>query len=46
MRNLIKQILARRIELPKSSLVSAIYLYYDGWDGIENEEWKTISALE
>ena len=43
--DMIKNIISKRIELPKA-LVSAIYLYYDGWNGIVNEEWKTISALE
>jgi hypothetical protein len=41
---LINSILTNKITLPKS-LVSAFYMYYDDWDGFENEEWKIITAI-
>ena len=44
--DLIKHILTKRIELPKDRFVSALYMYYDGWDGVDNEEWKVITPLE
>ena len=44
--DLIKHILNKRYELPKDGLVSAFYMYYDGWDGLDKEEWKVITTLE
>jgi hypothetical protein len=44
--NLIKSILNKRTLLPKDSLVSALYMFYDGWNGLLNEEWKSILKLE
>lgn len=32
-------------KLPKA-LVSAIYLYFDDWDGFNKEEWKILSKFE
>jgi len=32
-------------KLPKA-LVSAIYLYFDDWDGFNNEHWKILSKFE
>ena len=29
--------------LPPATLLSAIYLYYDEWDGLANEPWKSLS---
>ena len=43
--DLIKHILNKRYVLPKSSLVSAIYLYFDEWDCLDKEEWKSITPL-
>ena len=44
--DLIKHILNKRYELPKNGLVSAFYMYYDGWDRVDKEEWKVITPLE
>ncbi len=37
----LRDIMKNRIEVPKN-LVSAIYLYYDGWNGLQNESWKSL----
>jgi len=29
-----------------NALVSAIYLYFDDWNGFSNEEWKILSKFE
>lgn len=43
--NLIKDLIENKISLPVC-LVSALYLYYDGWKGLEYEEWKVITPLD
>ena len=43
--DLIQSILQRSILLP-DALVSSIYLYFDKWNGIENEEWHIITPLD
>ena len=40
--DLIRDMCNSKVALPVT-LISAIYLYYDGWDGLANEEWKIIS---
>ena len=40
--DLIRDMCNSKVALPVT-LISAIYLYYDGWDGLTNEEWKIIS---
>ena len=40
--DLIRDIIQGRILLP-ATLLSAIYLYYDEWDGLANEPWKILS---
>jgi hypothetical protein len=42
---LIKGIRDGKVELP-NALVSAIYLYYDGWDGLYNTSWQVITPFE
>jgi len=42
--DLIEDIKENRITIP-SSLVSAIYLYYDGWDSLAEEKWQIITSL-
>ena len=42
----IESILNGIIQLPKDSLVSAFYMYYNDWSTITNEKWITITALE
>ncbi len=32
------------VSLPKA-LVSALYLYYDGWNGLHNETWKVLTPF-
>jgi hypothetical protein len=36
----------RSKKLPQNALVSAIYLYYDDWQGIHNEEWKILLSFD
>jgi plastocyanin len=43
--NVIKDILQNRIS-PPNALVSALYMYYDGWTNINNEEWHIIAPFE
>lgn len=43
--DLIQSILEQTISLPHA-LVSSIYLYFDKWNGIHNEEWHIITQLE
>ena len=43
--DLITDIRDGKIELPLA-LVSAIYLYYDGWYSIAEETWESICALQ
>jgi hypothetical protein len=37
--------LKRRIELP-NALVSVLYLFFDGWNGYSEENWKIITEFE
>ena len=41
----INSILTERTLLPQTNLVSVIYLYYDGWDGILNEKWEAVTKF-
>jgi hypothetical protein len=40
--DLIKGMKMGRIDLPKCSLLSVIYLYFDGWRDLKSEQWKKI----
>ena len=40
--DLIRDIEKEKHSLPKA-LVSAIYMYYDGWNTLANEEWKILT---
>jgi hypothetical protein len=31
---------------PPTALVSVIYLYFDGWNGLHNEKWSVLHAFE
>lgn len=42
--DLIQSILQQTIRLPHA-LVSSIYLYFDKWNGIQNEEWYIITPI-
>ena len=42
--NLLKDIHKNKIQLPVA-LVSVLYLYYDGWTKLFDEEWKIISEM-
>jgi hypothetical protein len=42
---IVKDLLENRTALPKC-LVGALYLYYDGWDGISTAEWNIITSVE
>lgn len=44
--NLIKSIQDGTHQLPKDSLVSAIYMYYDGWSNINDTKWQSIQKFE
>lgn len=41
---IIKDIYNNKIKLPYA-FVSVIYLFYDGWTGISNENWKIITSM-
>ena len=43
--DLIKSILANKTLLP-NALLSAIYMYYDGWSSLEEEKWNIITPFE
>ena len=43
--DMIKSILNNKTVLP-NALVSAIYMYYDGWSSLENEKWTIITPFE
>jgi hypothetical protein len=43
--DLINDIKNRKIELP-NALVSVIYLYYDEWSTLADEQWQVVSAYE
>ena len=40
-----KYIINNRVTLSKS-LVSVFYMFYDNWNGIENESWKILLSYE
>lgn len=44
--NFIKDIQNDTHKLPTDSLVSAIYMYYDGWINFENTKWISITKFE
>ena len=44
--DLIREIKKQKMVLPSDTLVSAIYLYYDGWDKLATEPWHPIVKLE
>lgn len=41
--DLIASITAGKTQMPTNTLVSALYLYYDGWTTLADEIWKSIS---
>ena len=41
----IQDIKDQRIKLP-NALLSVIYLYYNGWSGLNEEEWNIITPME
>jgi len=43
--NFLNDIMNNKIKLP-NILVGAFYMYYDGWDGLSNEEWKHLLLFE
>jgi len=43
--DLLKSIIKGKTVLPKA-LVSARYMYYDGWSSLTDEEWKILTPLE
>ena len=43
--DLLKDIKNGRHALP-SALVSALYMYYDGWKSLKEEEWKVLTPME
>ena len=43
--DLIDSILKKRIETPVA-LLSVLYMYYDEWDSLANDEWKVITGFE
>lgn len=42
----IKSIINNEITLPTDSLVSAIYMYYDGWNNMNDAKWISITKFE
>jgi hypothetical protein len=42
--DLIQNIMDQSVSVPYA-LVSCIYLYFDGWNGFEHEEWNILSSL-
>jgi hypothetical protein len=40
----IRDIIKGKVQLPVA-LVAAIYMYYDEWDGIANEQWKILTHM-
>jgi uncharacterized protein YxjI len=44
--DVIRDIQNRKMKLPNSGLVFALYLYYDEWDGLANESWKVLMELD
>ena len=44
-KDFIKDIKQNKLKLP-IALVSAFYMYYDGWEQLNNDNWVIITALE
>ena len=44
--NFIKNIQDETYELPTDSLVSVIYMYYDGWSNINDAKWISLQKFE
>ena len=44
--DLLRDIKKRKVKMPTDSLVSVIYLYYDGWDKLSVEPWRSVVALD
>ncbi len=44
--NFIKSIQDGTHQLPKDSLVNVIYMYYDGWNNLEEAKWESIQKFE
>ena len=42
--DLISDLRDNKMNLPKA-LVSALYMYYDDWSSLAEEEWRVITAL-
>ena len=42
--DLIESIIHNKVKLP-SALVSALYMYYDSWKSLSDEEWNIITPL-
>jgi len=42
----IKSIINDKITLPTDSLVSVLYMYYDGWTNINEAKWISITKFE
>jgi len=43
--SLILSILNNTVKLPINSLVSVLYLYYDGWSTLSEENWEIITSI-
>ncbi len=43
--DLIEEIMKNKAKIP-AALASVIYLYYDGWSSIVEEEWKVLLQFE
>ena len=43
--DLIRDIKKNKIILP-TALISAIYMYYNGWDSLQNTEWQVLTMFE
>lgn len=41
--DLIEDIRDEKMDLPGQSLVSALYLYYDGWQSLSSEKWVVLT---
>ena len=42
--DLIASIIAGKTQVPTNTLVSALYLYYDGWSTLADETWASLTA--
>lgn len=43
--DLLEGIVKEKVAFP-SGLVSVLHLYYDDWDGLNNESWNVLLAFE